>query len=95
LFFKWIKQNLKIKRFFGTSENAVHLQVLVAMIAYLLLKLVNNSLSTFQVSLQQLTQLISANLFQRKSVLELIASSQNKRIPLKPTQSIQMELQYA
>ena len=55
LFFKWIKQNLKIKRFFGTSENAVHLQVLVAMIAYLLLKLVNNSLSTFQVSLQQLT----------------------------------------
>jgi hypothetical protein len=58
------------------------------MIAYLLLKLVNNSLSTFQVSLQQLTRLISANLFQRKSVLELIASSQNKRIPLKPTQSI-------
>jgi putative transposase len=33
LFFKWIKQNLKIKRFYGTSENAVKLQVLVAMIS--------------------------------------------------------------
>ncbi len=39
LFFKWIKQNLKIKRFLGRSENVVLIQVLVAMIAYLLLKL--------------------------------------------------------
>jgi hypothetical protein len=72
LFFKWIKQNLKIKHFLGTSEHAVHLQVLIA---YLLLKLVNTSLGTLQVSLQQLTRLISANLFQRKSVIELIADS--------------------
>lgn len=52
-----------IKRFFGTSEQVVHLQVLIAMIAYLLLKLVNNSLNTLQVSLQQLARLISADLF--------------------------------
>ncbi len=95
LFFKWIKQNLKIKRFLGTSEHAVHLQVLIAMTAYLLLKLVNNSLSTLQVSLQQLTRLISANLFQRKSVIELIASIQQKRKPLKPWQFVQSELQFA
>ena len=95
LFFKWIKQNLKIKRFFGTSEQAVHLQVLVAMIAYLLLKLVNNSLGTFQVSLQQLTRLISANLFQRKSTLELIASIKQKRKPPKPKQGMQLELDFA
>ncbi len=53
MFFKWIKQNLKIKRFLGTFEQAVHLQVLIAIIIYLLHKLVNNSLSTLQVSLQQ------------------------------------------
>ena len=95
LFFKWIKQNLKIKRFLGTSEHAVHLQVLIAMIAYLLLKLVNNSLSTLQVSLQQLTRLISANLFQRKSVIELIASTQHKRKPPKSRQFVQSEIQFA
>jgi len=39
LFFKWIKQNLKIKGFLGTFEQAVHLQVLIAIIAYLLHKL--------------------------------------------------------
>ena len=94
LFFKWVKQNLKIKRFFGTTEQAVHLQILIAMIAYLLLKLVNNSLSNLQVSLQQLTRLISANLFQRKSVIELIASTRKKRKPPKPVPAVQFELQY-
>ena len=39
LFFKWIKQNLKIKHFLGTSENAVRIQLYVALIAYLLLRL--------------------------------------------------------
>ncbi len=95
LFFKWIKQNLKIKRFFGTSEQAVHLQVLIAMIAYLLLKLMNNSLSTLQVSLQQLSRLICANLFQRKSITELIASTQQKLKPSKSRPAIQMELEFA
>ncbi|MCZ7171541.1 transposase, partial [Salmonella enterica] len=36
LFFKWIKQNLRISRFFGRSENAVRIQILCALIAYLL-----------------------------------------------------------
>lgn len=94
LFFKWIKQNLKIKRFLGSSEQAVHLQVLIAMIAYLLLKLVNKSLGTLQVSLQQLNRLICANLFQRKTMIELIASTQHKRKPPKPRQIRQLELQF-
>lgn len=38
LFFNWIKQNLKIRRFLGTSENAVRIQIFVALIAYLLLR---------------------------------------------------------
>ncbi|WP_369856949.1 4-hydroxyphenylacetate 3-hydroxylase N-terminal domain-containing protein [Candidatus Thalassolituus haligoni] len=43
LFFKWIKQNLKIKQFYGTSENAVKLQVLMAMISYVLLRLIQQT----------------------------------------------------
>lgn len=94
LFFKWVKQNLKIKRFFGTSEHAVHLQVLMAMIAYLLLKLLNNNLSTLQISLQKLTQLIAANLFQRKSMTDLIASAHQKRKPDKSSSGRQLEIQF-
>lgn len=94
LFFKWVKQNLKIKRFFGTCEHAVHLQVLIAMIAYLLLKLLNNSLYTLQISLQKLTRLIAANLFQRKSITDLIASAHQKRKPDKPIFARQLEIQF-
>ena len=43
LFFKWIKQHLKIKRFLGRSANAVRLQILTALIAYLLLSLLNRA----------------------------------------------------
>ncbi len=46
LFFKWIKQNLKIKCFAGRSENAVKTQIIIAMIAYLLLKLANQSVAS-------------------------------------------------
>lgn len=94
LFFKWVKQNLKIKRFFGTTLQAVHLQVLIAMIAYLLLKLLNNSLNTLQLSLQKLTRLIAAQLFQRKSINELIASTYHTRKPNKSSAVYQLEIQF-
>jgi putative transposase len=61
LFFKWIKQNLKVKRFVGRSENAVLIQVLTAMIAYLLLKLIQNSTS-WPCSLQKIARLVGINL---------------------------------
>ena len=71
LFFKWIKQNLKIKRFLGQSENAVLIQVLVAMIAYLLIKLVELSYKT-AFSLQQIARIISVNLTSRQPILCLL-----------------------
>lgn len=71
LFFKWIKQNLKIKRFIGRSENAVMIQVLVAMITYLLLRLAQ--LGTFTAfSLQKIAQLVSVNLMSRRVISELL-----------------------
>jgi len=74
LFFKWIKQNLKIKRFIGTSENAVKTQIMIAMIAYLLLGMVRKLMPTKR-SLQQLARLVSVNLMQRREIAELLGGS--------------------
>ena len=71
LFFKWIKQNLRLKRFIGTSKNAVKIQVLVAMIAYLLMRLVKNTLPLNKLSLQEIARLISANIFHKKKLSDL------------------------
>lgn len=74
LFFKWIKQNLKIKRFIGRSENAVKIQVLVAMIAYLLLRL--TQIAGFcTMSLQKICRLVAVNLTSRRSILALLHPS--------------------
>ena len=72
LFFKWIKQNLKVKRFLGRSENAVKIQVLTAMIAYLLLRLTQIT-TPCKLSLQQIARRISLNLTRRCSLLELFS----------------------
>jgi len=71
LFFKTIKQNLKIKRFMGASKNAVMTQIYVAMIAYLLVsyhKFTHKS----KHSIQKLVRLIQTNLFERKPLAELV-----------------------
>lgn len=74
LFFKWIKQNLKIKRFIGTSENAVKIQIIIAMVAYLLLGMTRKLMPTKK-SLQQLARLVSVNLMQRRNIAELLGDS--------------------
>lgn len=80
LFFKTIKQNLKIKRFMGTSRNAVWTQIWIAMIAYLL-----TSYYKFQFkikcSIQSLLRLMQINLFERKS-LELLFQTTNLKPPV-------------
>jgi len=47
LFFKWIKQNLRVKTFYGTSSNAVKTQIWIAMIVYLLLAILNSHSAPF------------------------------------------------
>jgi IS4 transposase len=65
LFFKWIKQNLKIKSFLGTSKNAVLTQVWVAMCYYLLLSYIKYQ-TKFGNSLLYLSRVIRETLFERK-----------------------------
>ena len=74
LFFKWIKQNLKIKRFFGTGENAVKTQIIIAMIAYLLLHLARKVIPNKR-TLQQLARLVAVNILHRRSILDLLVDS--------------------
>lgn len=71
LFFKAIKQNLKIKSFIGTSENAVMIQIFVAMIAYLLISYYQFKLNS-HFSFQALCRLIQINIFERKSLVDLV-----------------------
>lgn len=86
LFFKWIKQNLKIKRYLGRSENAVKIQVLSAMIAYLLLRLAQIT-THCKLSLQQIARRVSLNLTRRCSLLELFSDPPEKsRVDIHPHQ---------
>ena len=71
LFFKWIKQNLKVKSFLGTSKNAVLTQIWIAMCVYLLLSYIK-FLNHIQSSLQQILRLLQLNLFERRDLLELL-----------------------
>lgn len=74
LFFKWIKQNLKIKTFLGTSENAVKIQILVAMIAFILLRLLNRRPFFKDIPLLTLARLIETSLMRRISLLDLFVT---------------------
>jgi putative transposase len=71
LFFKWIKQNLKIKAFLGTSENAVMTQIMAALCVYLLLDYLKFQ-SKISKSLQQIIRLLQLNLFTRRSLIDLL-----------------------
>lgn len=86
LFFKWIKQNLKIKSFLGTTKNAVLTQVMAALCVYLLLSYLRFQ-SRLKLSLQQITRLLQMNLFARRSLFELV-----NPIKLKPDKPPQLSL---
>jgi hypothetical protein len=73
LFFKWIKQNVKIKAFFGTGENAVRIQIWTAAIAYLLSEYIR-FLSKTVFSLTQVFRLIGSNLFERRCIVDLLTA---------------------
>jgi len=71
LFFKWIKQNLKIKSFIGTSKNAVMTQIWIAMCVYLLLASLKFQ-SSLTRSMQQLLRLLHLNLFEKRDLIALL-----------------------
>jgi len=71
LFFKWIKQNLKIKSFIGTSKNAVMTQIWIALCVYLLLAFIKFQ-SKLKKSMQQILRLLQLNLFEKRDLMALL-----------------------
>jgi hypothetical protein len=78
LFFKWIKQHLRIKAFYGTSENAVKTQIWIAVSVYVLVAIIRKRLSV-DVSLYQILQILSVTIFEKTPILQAFqdADSQN------------------
>ena len=69
LFFKWIKQHLRIKAFFGTSENAVKTQIWIAISVYVLVAIVKKQLQVDR-SLSEILQILTLSLFEKVDVLQ-------------------------
>lgn len=76
LFFKWIKQHLKIKAFFGTSPNAVKTQIWIAISAYVLVAIIKKRLR-IELTLYTILQILSVSLFEKVPVNQLLTNSIN------------------
>jgi len=74
LFFKWIKQHLRIKAFYGTSENAVKTQIWTAISVYVLIALVKKRLN-LDITLYTFLQILSVSVFEKVDILQLVTNS--------------------
>ncbi len=89
LFFRWVKQTLKITRFLGTSENAVRIQIAVALIAFLLLRLAQATQKAIHSPLA-FARLVRANLMHRRRIDRLLDFE-----PTVPLHPVQVEIQWS
>jgi hypothetical protein len=72
--FKWIKQHLRIKAFYGTSENAVKTQIWIAVSVYVLVAIVRKRLG-LEATLYQILQILSVTLFEKTPILQALRVS--------------------
>jgi hypothetical protein len=77
LFFKWIKQHLRIKAFYGTTENAVKTQIWIAVSVYVLVAIVRKRLG-LEASLYQILQVLSVTLFEKTPILQALQASDSQ-----------------
>jgi hypothetical protein len=89
LFFKWIKQHLRIKRFFGTSENAVKTQIWIAVSVYVLVAIVKKRLG-LDASLYTLLQILSVTLFEKLPIHQALAQDDPKCDTLQITNQLNL-----
>lgn len=74
LFFKWIKQHLRIKKFYGNNDNAVKLQIWIAMCDYLIVVIIKKQLK-IEISLSQMMQVLSLSLFEKVPIDQLFTQT--------------------
>ena len=77
LFFKWIKQNLRIKTFYGTSDNAVRSQVWIAISVYVLVAIVRKELK-LERSMSEILQILSLSLFEKSPIFQVLDPRQEQ-----------------
>jgi hypothetical protein len=80
LFFKWLKQHLRIKAFYGTTENAVKTQIWIAVSVYVLVAIVKKQLRLEDMSLYTILQILSVTLFEKTSLLQILTASRYTNI---------------
>jgi hypothetical protein len=92
LFFKWIKQHLRIKAFYGTSENAVKTQIWIAVSVYVLVAIIRKRLE-LDASLYQILQIFSVTLFEKTPILQVFQEAISQTdLPPNPNQLILFDL---
>ena len=89
LFFKWIKQHLRIKSFFGTTKNAVKSQIWIAISVYVLVAIIKKRLD-LKIELYTILQILSLTLFEKTPLDQLLMISENKHEPDEITKQLNL-----
>jgi hypothetical protein len=89
LFFKWIKQHLRIKSFYGTSENAVKTQVWIAVSVYVLVAIMKKRLD-LEESLYTILQILSVSVFEKISLYQLVTDNDYKTLNPQPCNQLKL-----
>lgn len=87
IFFKWIKQHLRIKAFYGTSENAVKTQVWIAISVYLLVAIIKKQLHIDR-SLAEILQILSLSLFEKEPIYQLLTNPSPQSLEPSPCKQL-------
>jgi IS4 transposase len=87
VFFKWIKQHLRVKKFYGTSPNAVKTQLWVALIVYLLVAILKKRLG-LEASLYKILQILSVTLFEKMPILQALEGTDYQLLPEAPSNQL-------
>jgi len=89
IFFKWIKQHLRIKKFFGTSENAVKTQIWIAISAYVLVAIMKKRLK-IDLSLYTILQVLSISLFEKKMIYQVLTETSYRNEITSPDKQLKL-----
>ena len=91
LFFKWIKQHLKVKSFWGTTENAVRIQIYSAIITYTLIVVIKSKLKLCQ-SNYEILQILSISLLDKEPLKDLLSDSVNQNVKERKYDQLKFDL---
>jgi transposase len=89
LFFRWIKQHLRIKAFFGTSENVVKTQVWIAISVYVLVAIIKKRLN-LDLSLYTILQILSIAVFEKEPIIQIVANSAHQDLCPEPDNQLKL-----